>query len=162
MKERFFSAIFSLNGLSLLIGVTGFVSSWVTLSVDLSLAISIKWFLALLVFFIFIAAILVKIIYDGSLRIELMPFEEQVIKYVESSGVLVIRKNETFTTGNVVGIYRAHNDVVSFICLGVVEHSQPKIIQIKPINLEGNILSSEAHNYVVSTRLKYTDVIQPA
>lgn len=162
MKERFFSAIFSLNGLAILIGVTGFVSSVVTLSVDLSQTLSIKWFFGLTVFYIFSISVLVKILYDNSFKMELMPFEEQVIKYqrTDNNEIFIIRRNDLFTEGCLVGIYNTQGDIFNFICYGVVNHIQPKIIQIKPINFEvGDISPSIAHNYSVSAKIKGSELI---
>ncbi|WP_156153012.1 hypothetical protein [Aeromonas sp. L_1B5_3] len=156
MNDRVSSAIFSLNGLSILIGVTGFIASLVTLIFDLNQLISIKWVIGLLIISVTIICILFKVIYDSSNVVEVMPYEEKAIDYLDDTKVLVIRKNDSFATGNIVAIYRTKNNVLSFIGFGIVDHTQPKIIQINPFV---ELLPSDVHSYLVSNRIPYKELI---
>ncbi|MGU5551864.1 hypothetical protein [Aeromonas hydrophila] len=156
MKERVSSAIFSLNGLSMFIGVTGFISSLVTLIFDLNQLISVKWIIGLLIISVTIICILFKVIHDSSNMVETMPYEEKAIDYLDDGNVLVIRKNDSFSTGNIVSIYKVRDSVLSFIGFGIVDHTQSKIIQIKPLI---ELLPADVHSYLVSNRIPYKELV---
>lgn len=66
MNNKMLGAIFSLSGASISIGVLGFVSSAVSLFIDVNSSLSIKWFLFVILLLVSFILILLKLIYDLS------------------------------------------------------------------------------------------------
>lgn len=131
MQDKIKGAIFSLSGASIVIGVTGFLSAFVTLFVNINDQISIKWLLFSLLVSTSLIIIFLKIIYD-LLSLSQPPQAFEVpINYVESEQVFVIRRNEYFQNSIVVGCYIQENSVDRLAYIGVVHLVQENIIQIK-------------------------------
>lgn len=131
MKERIGSALFSLSGLSLTLGVLGFLSGIVQLFIDTSAQLSVKWFLLTLWIALSLLLILMKVIYDLSIeKRPPAPFEAP-IKFLPDSQIFVIRRNDNFLNSIVVGCYLQQEDVDTLVCVGVVHIVQEKVIQIK-------------------------------
>jgi len=64
--NKLLSAVFSLSGASIAIGVLGFLSGIVSLFIDVNSTLSIKWFLLICLLLISFIIILLKLIYDLS------------------------------------------------------------------------------------------------
>lgn len=131
MKERLLIALFSLSGASITIGVLGFMSGIVTIFVNVSEQISVKWILFVLLISISIILILLKLIYDLSQETQAPPAYEHPIQYVPEEHIFVIRRNEHFLNTIVVGCYAQINGIDRLAYLGAVHLTQDKVIQIK-------------------------------
>ena len=129
MKKKIQKAIFSLPGVSIFIGVLGFLAGIVTLFFDVNSSISIKWLLATILLSVTFVIILLKFIYD--LSPESVPLSQTPIKYVESERVFVIRRNENFVNTIIVGCYVEQDEIERLAYLGSVHLVQDKMIQIK-------------------------------
>jgi len=105
MNEKIAKGIFSLSGASIVIGVVGFVSGFVTLFVNVNDQLSIKWLLFVLLVGISLTLILLKVIYDLSRERRPPPPYEHPIRYVSEEQVFIIRRNENFLNSIVVGCY---------------------------------------------------------
>jgi hypothetical protein len=131
MKDKIISTAFSLPGVSILIGVLGFLSSLVTIFINVNEQLSIKWLLFSILISIVIILILLKVIYDLSQEIKPpQPFEHP-IRYFPEEQVFVIRRNENFLNTIVVGCYAQQSEIDRLAFLGVVHLIQDKVIQIK-------------------------------
>lgn len=131
MKDKILNAIFSLSGASITIGVVGFISSIVTIFINVDSQVSIKWILFIILLFVSFVLILLKVIYDLSQAIAPIPPFEIPIRYVEDEAVFVIKRNENFLNSIVVGCYVHENEIDRLAYLGVVYLVQDKVIQIK-------------------------------
>jgi len=131
MRNRIAKGIFSLTGASLIIGAAGFLSALVTMFIDVTASVSVKW----LIFVVFILSsfslILLKIIADLSSEKEPPPPFEVPFKYINESGIFVIRRNENFLNSIIVGCYFQNDGVDTLAYLAVVHLVQDKVIQIK-------------------------------
>ncbi len=131
MNNKILNTIFSLTGLSITIGVLGFLSSIVTLFIDINSQISVKWLLFVIVLSLSIIFILLKVIYDQFLEVAHAPPFETPIKYISEENILLIRKNENFLNSIIVGCYQQKDEIDRLVYLGQVYLVQEKLIQIK-------------------------------
>jgi hypothetical protein len=131
MKDRISSAMFSLSGLSLLIGALGFLSGIVQLFVDVNTQVSVKWLLFTVWISITVIVVLLKVVFDLNNEKLAAPASEVPFKYDKESGILLIRRNEHFINNIVVGCYVEKNDIESLAALGYVHLVQENFIQIK-------------------------------
>jgi hypothetical protein len=139
--DRLGKAIFSSNGISVLIAVIGVTSSIVGLFVDTNDTVSVKWLILMATVAGYFAVILIKIAHDAAGEKRPPPAFEHPIRYVPDARVFVIRSNEHFTLNTVVGCYSQKDGLDKLAYLGLVEHIQPKLIQIQ-ILMDMQILSS--------------------
>jgi len=141
MKNRLTGVLFSLNGLSLMLGALGAISGFVTMFVDVTTAISIKWLLATVWAAVSLVLVLLKVIFDLHHEKRAAPAFEVPIKYLADKQIFVIRRNENFLNNIVVGCYSQRDEVDTLICIGVVHIVQENAIQIK---LRSGFLENES------------------
>lgn len=115
---------------AVIIGVLGFLSAIVTLFIDVTQAVSIKWF----VFLIFIAFVFITILIG--LIVELIrnnnennSFDQLKLKDLNKNAgkgeVFLNESNIDFDYGDVVKVYYLDKDKIErFIGVGVIEHTQ--------------------------------------
>lgn len=141
MNDKIISTAFSLPGVSILIGVLGFLSSLVTIFINVNEQLSVKWLLFSVLVSIVIILILLKVIFDLSQETKPpQPFEHP-IRYVPEEQVFVIRRNENFPNAIVVACYVQQDEIDRLAYLGVVHIIQDRVIQIK-IRADYGILTS--------------------
>lgn len=131
MKDRIIQAIFSLTGVSLAVGAAGFLSAFVTMFVNTSDQVSVKWILFILWLFLSVVIILLKLLFDLATEKKIAPPYEIPIRYLPIDQILLIRRNEHFGNQIVVGCYSSVDDVERLLSLGAVHHVQEQFIQIK-------------------------------
>jgi hypothetical protein len=131
MKDRILQAIFSLSGASLAIGFAGFLSALVTMFVDVTDQISVKWLLFIILIFSILMLILLKVIFDLSSESHPSSPFEIPIKFIEGEQLFVIRRNDNFLNNIVVGCYLQRDDIDCLAYIGFVYLVQDKVIQIK-------------------------------
>ena len=131
MKEKIVSGFFSISGLSMVIGCAGFISAFVTMFVNTSDQISIKWIIFTVLTLGTIVLILLKIIFDLYNERRTLPPYETPIKYIKEENVFVIRRNENFVSNIILGCYAQIDGIDRLAYLGFVHIIQDKIIQIK-------------------------------
>ncbi len=141
MTSRILSAIFSLSGASIAIGILGFMAAIVTIFIDVNSTLSVKWIILFILLLSSIIIILLKLVYDLSQEAApLLPFETP-IRYVPEEDVFVIRRNDNFLNNIVVGCYVHKDDIDRLAYLGVVHLVQDKVIQIK-VRADLNVLET--------------------
>lgn len=131
MKDRINQAFFSMTGISLAVGAAGFLSALVTMFINTSEQLSIKWILFALWLFLTVVIILLKLLFDLASEKKIPPPYEIPIRYLANDQILLIRRNEYFGNQIVVGCYSNVDDVERLLSLGTVHHVQDKFIQIK-------------------------------
>lgn len=131
MKDKIIKEIFSLSGLSIIIGLIGFLSSIVTIFINVNDQLSVKWFLLLIIIAASLIFILLKLVYDLSVEKRPSPPFEIPIKYIEKEGVFVIRRNENFVNNIILGCYAQIDEIDRLAYLAVVHIIQDKIVQVK-------------------------------
>ncbi|WP_339456468.1 hypothetical protein [Pseudomonas sp. EA_65y_Pfl1_P120] len=133
MKEKILSGFFSISGLSVAIGFIGFLSGIVTMFVNVSDLISVKWLLFALATSGIIILTLIKITYDLSNEKTPPPPYESPIKFIPEEKTFIIRRNENFINNIVLGCYAQIDEIDRLAYLAVVHLIQEKIIQVKII-----------------------------
>lgn len=131
MKDRVNKAIFSLTGISFAVAAAGFLSALVTMFVNTSDQVSIKWLLFTLWLSLTVLIILLKLVFDLSSEKKISLPYEIPIRYLPNDQILLIRRNEHFGNQIVVGCYSNVDDVERLLSLGAVHHVQDQFIQIK-------------------------------
>lgn len=130
MRNLIRNAIFSFSSVAIIVGVAGFVSSIVTLFIDIETQISVKWLLGVIVICVSVFFILIKLIYDVSQK-TVPPPAEIPIRYLPDEKIFIIRKNENFVNHIVVGCYEKKDGIDRLAYLGIVHLVQEKIIQVQ-------------------------------
>lgn len=137
MQNRIFKNIFSLSGLSISIGVLGFISGIVQLFIDINYCISIKWVLLLLLLLGSIILILLKTIHDlnleNNLENNLAEVPVNFITNNQNENIFIIRKNKNFLNNMIVSGYFRNNEIDDLLFMGYVSIIQEKLIQIQVI-----------------------------
>lgn len=154
-------AVFSLSGLSIGLGVLGLLSGLVQLFVDVGTAISIKWLLLALLIGLSLVLILLKVIFDFHLQKNAQPNHESPIRFLDKEGILVIRKNEHFVNQIIVGCYYLTDEVERLAYVGVVDHIQEHVIQIRIIRSflpaeNGTITSININHLIIRPVVPYS------
>jgi hypothetical protein len=132
MGDDIKKVIFSLSGLSIVLGALGFLSGIVQLFIDINKAVSIKWLLLVVWVALSLVLTLLKIIYDLHLQSH-QPNHEAPIRVIDNGSIIVIRKNDNFTNSIIVGCYYVFDEVERLASVGVVHHVQERIIQIRVV-----------------------------
>lgn len=127
IKER----LFSFTGVSIFVGVVGFLSGLVTIFIDVNKDVSAKWLLLVILISLIMLIVLLKTIYDLSNKVVPLNFYENPIKYIEEEGVFIIRRNDNFLNNILVGCYATRDEVDRLAYIGFVHLVQDKLIQIK-------------------------------
>ena len=113
------------------VGAAGFLSALVTMFINTSQEISVKWMLLAIWLFSTVAIILLKLVFDlVNEKRPPAPYEVP-IKYLSDDQILLIRRNENFGNQIVVGCYSNVDDIERLIFLGAVHHIQERFIQIR-------------------------------
>lgn len=131
MNEEMKGRLFSFSGISIIVGVVGFVSSMVTIFIDVHADISVKWLLLSIILSLILTIVLLKTIYDLSNKSKPESFFEVPIKYIDDEGVFIIRRNDNFLNNILVGCYATRDEVDRLAYVGFVHLVQDKMIQIK-------------------------------
>lgn len=143
MKESLTKYIFSFTALSVLFGVFGLLSSFVTLFIDVNSSISIKWLLFTLVVFFSLTTILFKLIFDLSeekrklisdlsLEKQKSAFEHPISYHepLNNEPIFLIRQNQNFVYNIYVAGYLKRDQLDTLVFVGYVKNPQEKFIQI--------------------------------
>jgi hypothetical protein len=131
MKDKIYKTFFSLQGLSITIGVCGFLSSVVTLFVDVNSQVSIKILLFTVLLFSCFIFILFKINFDLYSENNLHGFYENPIKFIEKDLLFIIKKNNNFRNSIMLGCYSQIDGVETLAYLAYVYLEQEKVLQVK-------------------------------
>lgn len=131
MRKRILETVFSFAGASLAIGATGFLSGLVTMFINVSEQVSVKWLLFVILLSLCWTLVLLKVIYDQATEAKPSPPFENPIKYVADERVFVIRRNDNFVNNIVVGCYSQRDGIDRLAYLAVVHVFQEKVIQIR-------------------------------
>ena len=131
MLKSILNNTFSLIGVSLLIAVSGFSSSIVTMFVNVDEKISVKWLILVFIISTTVIVILSKTIFDLWEKNGRPSTYERIICFIPSDQLVIIKRNENFTNNTVVGCYNSEDDVERLAYIGLVYHVQEHVIQIK-------------------------------
>jgi len=131
MLKKIGSGVFSLSGAAILIGVIGGISSVVTIFMNTSEQVSVKWVLLSVILAVYMIIILLKIAHDAVDAGKPLPAFERPFKFVPDVGVFVIHKNENFVMNTIVGCYSQEDGIDRLAYIGTVLLIQSQLIQIK-------------------------------
>lgn len=131
MNKKIFDGIFSISGISIVLGTFGGLSAIVTMFVDVNIQLSVKWLLLTVLISVSLIFILQKLIYDLSNEVKPpQAFENPTHSYPEEQ-VFIIKRNDNFINNIMVGCYYQSEEREELAYVGQVDSFQPKIIQIK-------------------------------
>lgn len=120
---------------SVVFGATGFLSAIVTMFVNTSSSLSVKWFIFLVWISVSIIVVLINVILDTEKELtkrKPLPYERP-LGLPDDEGIIVIRRNEAFSNNIIIGIYFVNDEIERPAFAAHVHHVQDKIIQIKVI-----------------------------
>lgn len=124
-----------------IIGVVGLLSSVVTLFVDTSAQVSVKWLLLVILISMYVVVILSRYAFLATRKGRPAPSYENPVRYAPELGVFVIKRNELFLSNILVGCYWQQDGLEQLAYVGVVHHVQELVIQIR-VQLDLQVLSA--------------------
>lgn len=127
--------LYSFSAIAIAVGAAGFVSAIVTMFVDTTQVVSIRYIIFLSWVFLSILVILIKVINDLA-KVEItQPISprEKPIKILSDGQLILIRKNDLFINNTIVGCYCVEDDFESLIYIAVVSHVQDNFLQVKVV-----------------------------
>jgi hypothetical protein len=133
MLNEIKNRVFSFSGLFITLGVLGFLSGVTGLFIDINKDLSVKWLLFTILISLSLLVILLKLIYDISIKKEDQKYYEVPISYIESDRIFVIKKNDNFINSIIVGGYLVSDQIENLAFIGVIHHVQDKVIQVRII-----------------------------
>jgi len=117
----------------ILIAVIGFVSSIVTLFIDVNQSISIKWFILLVCLFATVAIIFIRIIIEIA-SAKKLDSTINVVKYYQDRDVFLIKSTIPIPFNTLLSIYIQMDDYEDLYALGYVQNVQEnKLVSVKVI-----------------------------
>ncbi|MFR9534836.1 MAG: hypothetical protein SNG27_01680 [Rikenellaceae bacterium] len=126
------SRVLSFNGISLLIGIIGGIFGVVSIFIDWTALVSIKWLIAAIVIFVFVVLILVKIINDAGAKLKTHSSGKFKVISIINNGEIVLTENSPLLPHNtMVSIYFIDNICEVFVGSAYVYHVQDEYTQIK-------------------------------
>ncbi len=124
---------FSINGLSILIGVLGFMSSIVTMFVDVNSQIPVKILLfSATLSLILISVLLSHIFTQKNETREIFDYAVPFM-YEEKYNLYLVRKNPIFSNNVVAVCYEKDSEFEIPVFIGSVQWTQSDYLQIKPL-----------------------------
>ncbi len=146
VKEKLLKII-SFNGIVLIIGILGGLSSILTIFItQWNYQISLKWFVFFLYISLIVLLILIKLVYEltKELRVK-KPNWASVIRYIPTSKTLLVTKNDFLGYSAMVSIFYSDNLYEVEIGKGYVETITEKFIQIKILDISANFNANYPH-----------------
>lgn len=164
--------ILTLNGLSIIIGVSGGILGFVSILItDYDLKISLKWLV--FVIFLFFSFLLISFKLSYELYLELKtkkPNQSKAISYLESNSILLVENNDFLDFSGMASIFFLDRDIEIELGQGYVQNVQEKFTQIKILSFNedfrlhhSNILRKLAENnndilrnIIIKSYIRYT------
>lgn len=136
IKEKLLKII-SFNGIVLIIGILGGLSSILTIFItQWNVQISLKWFVFFLFVFLIILLILIKLIYELNREINVKrPNLASVIRYIPSTRTLLVTKNDFLGYSAMVSIFYYDELYEVEIGKGYVTNITERFIQIRILDI---------------------------
>jgi hypothetical protein len=137
MVSKLFKQILWNESLYIAIAVIGFLSSIVSLFIDINSTISIKWLLFCIWLSLTVGIILIKIIFTIATVKEYSSEETKVIKYIADEQTFIITTGMILSFESLLSIYKNDKGYEELIAIGYVRNIQEngmihvKIIQNK-------------------------------
>lgn len=172
MIKHKLSNILSLNGISIIIGVSGGIMGFVSILItDYNLKISLKWLVFIIFLFFTLLLISFKLSYE--LYLELItkkPNKSKAISYLESNSILLVENNDFLNFSAMTSIFLLEKDIEIEIGQGYVQNVQEKFTQIKILSFNDDFLKYHTNtlkklaennndilrNIVIKSYIRYT------
>lgn len=142
VKEKL-GEIFSLNGISILIGIVGGIVGLLSIFIDWNAKLSIKWFALLWIICSFMMLILGKLVfelYKSHSHYSTNP--NKVIKYSATESLLLLEKTGNLEIMQSVSLSYIKNNFQLPLADGFVQNVQDKFVQVKIIAFDQEFQSS--------------------
>lgn len=129
--------ILTFNGVSLFIGIVGGIFGIVSIFIDWSAVVSVKWLVSLIVIFVFITLILVKIINDAAVRLRGNSSSKfEVINIINRGELILINNNSTLITNAIVSVYYIENGCEIDFGQAYISHIQDEFTQVRILEID--------------------------
>lgn len=148
MIKQNLKEIFSLNGISILIGIVGGIFSIISIFVDWNTQLSIKWFALLWIIYSFILIISLKLTYDVYMSNKKRASKSnKVIQFSSTDLLLLVENNGNLEYSQSVSIYYIKNNFQLLLANGFVQNIQDEFVQVKITDLDDSFMSSYRDDY---------------
>lgn len=125
------------NGVSLFIGIVGGIFGIVSIFIDWSAVVSVKWLVSLIVIFVFIVLILVKIINDAAVRLRGTNSSKfEVIKIINGGQLILINNHPTLLPNVIVSLYYIENGCEIYFGQAYISHIQDEFTQVRILEID--------------------------
>jgi hypothetical protein len=132
--------ILTLNGISVIIGVSGGLLGFVSILItDYNLKISLKWLVFVIFLFFTFLLISFKLSYELYLELKTKkPNTSKAIRYLESNSILLVENNDFLDFSGMTSIFFLDRDIEIEVGQGYVLNVQEKFTQIKILSFDEN------------------------
>lgn len=130
--------ILTLNGISIIIGVSGGILGFVSILItNYDLKISLKWLVFVIFLFFLILLISFKLSYELYRELKnSRPNKSKAISYLESNSILLVENNDFLDFSAMITIFFLDNDIEVEVGQGYVQNVQDKFTQIKILSID--------------------------
>jgi len=130
--------ILSLNGISLIIGIIGGISTFTTILItDLNAQISVKWLLFTIFVFIFCMLIAFKLCYELFIEArKKTPLHSKAIRYLANNNLLLVETNQNLEYSVKATIFYLTNGVELVMGNGYVSNIQENFVHISILEID--------------------------
>ena len=138
------------------IAVIGFLSSIVTLFIDVKSQISIKWLLFLIAVFLVVIIFLIRL--SVSIATEKgINNKIRIIKVFKEKGIIAVRSPTELAINSLLSLYEKVDSYEELVGMGYVQNKQEDgLLSIKIVHLNENGISDEFRkNGLIKTTLPY-------
>ena len=137
--------IISFNGIVLIVGILGGISSILTVFItQWNSQISLKWFVFSLFISLIVLLILFKLVYDLNEEIKIKkPNLSSAIRYISNSKTLLVSKNDFLGYSAMVSIFYTDDLYEVEMAKGYVSNITDKLVQIRILDISEDF----ARNY---------------
>lgn len=138
MIKNKLAKILTLNGISIIIGVSGGVLGFVSILItDYDLKVSLKWLIFVIFLFFSILLISFKLSYELYLELKKSkPNKSKAISFLESNSILLVENNEFLDFSAMITIFYLDSDIEVEVGQGFVQNVQDKFTQIKILSID--------------------------
>ncbi len=138
MIFKIFEQVLWEKSLYIAIAVLGFISSLISLFIDINTTISIKWLLGYVWLSLTIGWILVEIIYVIA-TIRNYPEETKVIHYIQEKQLIILKTTLSLSYQSLLSIYKNEKGYEELIAVGYVLNIQENnTLQVQILKFFGN------------------------
>ncbi|PAM93480.1 hypothetical protein B4N84_18230 [Flavobacterium sp. IR1] len=158
MLQEKIKNLLSFSGISLIIGIVGGLSTYLSILVtDWNSKISLKWLVLILYISFTVFLILLKLLIELNLELKKKHTNtSSVVRYIPERETFLISKNDYLGHSAMVSLFYFDDSLEIEFCKGYVKNIQDNFIQIKTLEISNDFISNYEN---ILTKINSNDAI---